>query len=301
MNISVWLDAAKRCQRATLLVRVPTYVTAQLAELHFSSNLATYHNLLFSTQKSWLFHSNVKDFVHGDRKLQTCFFTLRAENSYWKENDKAAKYIRSTQANTKVWNEKHHWWQLQLSRMSSWPDVMSLVSSGIDTSCDSWTFGVRWHHLYDEDQDQLVRIKKWRLVSSRWCTTTIVHGILSWTFLGLAGLVGWVGDLEWQLETVAMLRWDLWEGRYHGGHLLLCDTDSQAQHHWPGYWPTSNKKVVNSGFNCSAVCIASGGDYRPAVDYQRLQLQSTTMNSFRPSTNPCNLIPLLDSGVAFAF
>ena len=150
------------------------------------------------------------------------------------------------------------------------------------------------------------RIKKWRLVSSRWCTTTIVHGILSWTFLGLAGLVGWVGDLEWQLETVAMLRWDLWEGRYHGGHLLLCDTDSQAQHHWPGYWPTSNNKVVNSGFNCSAVCIASGGDYRPAVDYQRLQLQSTTMNSFRPSTNllhglPCNLIPLLDSGVAFAF
>ena len=125
-------------------------------------------------------------------------------------------------------------------------------------------------------------------------------------FLGLARLVGWVGDLEWQLETVAMLRWDLWEGRYHGGHLLLCDTDSQAQHHWPGYWPTSNKKVVNSGFNCSAVCIASGGDYRPAVDYQRLQLQSTTMNSFRPSTNllhglPCNLIPLLDSGVAFAF
>ena len=98
-----------------------------------------------------------------------------------------------------------------------------------------------------------------------------------------------------------MLRWDLWEGRYHGGHLLLCDTDSQAQHHWPGYWPTSNKKVVNSGFNCSAVCIASGGDYRPAVDYQRLQLQSTTMNSFRPSTNPCNLIPLLDSGVALLF
>ena len=142
---------------------------------------------------------------------------------------------------------------------------VSMVSSeDMNTQCDSWTLlGVRWHGATCGNREVGEENKKLRLVLS----SLQVHGILSWTFFEL---LGWVGDLRWQLVLAIWRRWHLWED--------LGDTDSQALP--PGRWPTFNKQCSALSkvlFNCTAAyCKGHGGakvsDYQGAVDWPTLQL-----------------------------